>query len=318
MIPLDDAPSELQPYVAQIKHLHGMYLRYFVGRSHTATDRLLYHEIVNRLEACAKATSSVESLRAPLAGRLAALRQELAAVEAAHAAAATEVKTHAASLAAIANLQFLLYQRNFSGFPLSTRRPLLARRIAKNLTQVLTDMRAIGATTEHADNERNITIVAPMLEAFTAEMKKMESERDVGRPEIVRLLGKHLTAELVAYKKVKDTVTLDALGGYCDRVGELHYQMIELMNETEDSVLESTMRMATRGLDMLETDHLDALNRTATVTVAQVAESGPSLRAALACADVPDARRSDAIGKLDAFLQDPLVRQLVVDARQKR
>src|SRR5688500_16195996 len=149
MMTLEAAPSELQPYVAQVKHLEGLYLRYFRGRSYAATDRLLYHELARRFDACAKATVSIEALREPLTTRIATLRKELADVESAHATM-TDTTSRVASLAAIANLQFLIYDRNFAGQPLATRRPMLASRLVANLTQCLADMRAIAATTANA------------------------------------------------------------------------------------------------------------------------------------------------------------------------
>src|SRR5688500_122054 len=157
-----------------------------------------------------------------------------------------------------------------------------------------------------------------MLGRFTDESKKIEAERDVTRNELIRRLGSNMTTELVAYRKVKDTVEVEALAGYCDRIGELHYQMLELTSETDDSVNMSNLRLSTRALDGLETAYEALLNKPSTVNVAQVGESGPSLRAAIACTDVSEDRKREALGKLDAFLQDPLVRQLVVDARQKR
>lgn len=314
----DDVDAAGQPLLAQARHLLGCYARYFANRPHLACDRLHFHELVHRFDALVRAASDVPTLRAALAAERDALHRELADIEAAHAMA-TAPAAQVGFLAARANQQFQLYDRHFAGWPRVTRRPLLVKRMVANLTAIAAEMRAVAEVHENADNTTNIGLVEKQAERARDEDVEIEKERaPLPRVEVIRLLGGHLNAELIAYRSKKQRgIDLETLAGVCDRVGEYAYQMLEITAETEDSVNMANLRLASRTLDTVEAEYEAQRARQLFLTVAQLVDSAPSLRTQLVCAEASDERRREALAKLDAVLEDPLVRQLVVDARAR-
>lgn len=314
-ISFDAAPPEAQVHVAQVRHLLGCYLRYFQSRPQLAFDRLHLHELVNRLDEIARTSEAVPAIRDALAPHRKVLRDELDEVEAAHTLP-MEPATRVGFLAALANQQFLIYDRHFAGLPRVTRRPLLVKRLLANLTNIASGMRAIAAVHDNTDNNANIVLVETLEARVREEDVAIAKEREsLPRNEMIRLLGQHVTGELFNYKKKKPTAELETVAGTCDRVGELAYQMVGIASETDDSVNLANLRLASRALDGLETDYARMRANQTFISVAQLVGNAASLRAQLDYAETTDARRQQALAHLDAFLEDPLVRQLVVDAR---
>lgn len=294
--------------VAQVKHLEGCYLRYFAGRQHATCDLLHLHEIVERLEAIAPHVDVADWIRR--------LRQEMVEIELALKLEYPPDQS-AGYLALRANQQFQLYARHMAQRPRFTRRPRLVARITANLTSILAAMRALAQTFENADNARNIGLVERELANLETEVRECEKARSAApRSEVIRLLGAQTNQELVEARKKPDK-ELDELAGMCDRVGELAYQMLQITDETDDTINLANLRLASRALEQLEAEHATMHASGRSVSVAQLVASAPSLRAQLTCADTTEALRQQALERLETFLADPLVRQLVVDARTK-
>lgn len=314
-VALDTVPPEVQPLVAQAKHLLGCYLRYFANRPLLAFDRLHLRELVDRLDEIDRRSAAVPLLRDALAPHRKALHDELANVDAAYALPA-EPATRVGFLAARANQQFLIYDRHFAGRPRVTRRPLLLKRLLANLTSIASEMREVAAVHDNRDNAANIPLVETLAARAREEDEEIAKEREpLPRSEMIRLLGGHVTGELFTYRQNKQRADVEAVAGTCDRVGELAYQMLEIAAESDDSVNLANLRLASRALDGLEADYERVRVSQVFVSVAQLVASAPSLRAQLTYAEASESRRQQAIAHLDAFLENPLVRQLVVDAR---
>lgn len=302
---------------AQVTHLEGCYLRYFSGRPHPTCDLLYLHEIVERLEAIVQKVTDFPAIHDPLAERLCQLRQEAVEIELA-LRLEYPPEANVGYLAARSNQQIQLYIRHLAHRPRFTRRPRLVARIAANLTSILAAMRALEQGFKSDDNTRNIGVVERELANAEAEALEIEKERSTSsRSELIRLLGAQTNQELIEARKKRPTMELDDLAGICDRVGELAYQMLQLADETDDTINLANLRLASRAIEELEADHAKLHEKTLFVSVAQVVASAPSLRAQLTCAETTEALRQEALGRLEAFLADPLVRQLVVDARTK-
>lgn len=298
--------------VAQVKHLEGCYLRYFAGRQHAACDLLHLHEIVLRLEAIAP---NVEY--PTLADWIRQLRQETVEIELALRLEYPPELT-VGYLALRANQQFQLYTRHLAQRPRFTRRPQLLTRIIKNLSSIQAAMHALAERIESPDNARNIGIVERELANLETEIVEVERARsEARRGELIRLLGAQTSQELVDARKKETKLPLEELAGFCDRVGELAYQILQLTDETSDTVNLANLRLASRALEQLEADYATSHAKTRSMSVAQLVASAPSLRAQLTCAETTEALRQQALVRLETFIADPLVRQLVVDARAK-
>ncbi len=174
----------------------------------------------------------------------------------------------------------------------------------------------VGPPHQDVNLTSNIALVASRYAQAVDERQAIASERAAcSRDDLIRLLGADLNAELVAHRKQRPQITPANLAGVCDRVGELASQLQDLIAETDDTIILATLRLATRELVTLEADYAAATATDRHLTIAEVAAHGPAWRAQLACATATDERRREAIARLDALLEDPLVRQLVVDAR---
>lgn len=297
-------------HAAQVAHLEGCYLRYFTGRAHATCDLLYLHEIVERLELIARKEPDTA-----LTERIRQLRQETTAIDLA-LRLDYPPEVHVGYLALRANQQIQIYSRNMAGRPRFTRRPRLLARLAANFTSILAAMRALERGFANPDNTRNIGIVERELANVQLEIREGEKERSAWpRSELIRLLGSETNQELFEARKKLDGMEREELAGVCDRVGELAYQMFQLTDETDDTVNLANLRLASRAITQLEGDYAKLHAGPRSVSVAQVVASAPSLRAQLACAETTDLLRREALERLETFLADPLVRQLVVDAR---
>lgn len=291
------------------EHLFALYRRTIANRPRVAYDCGLLREIVQRLEELAPGEPDA---------RLATVRADLASSEAVLAMSLPPAELIGV-LAARANQQFAAYSRHFAGRSRVTRRPALVARLEANLSAVLADMRTLAQTHQDPNLTANIALVEARLAQTTGERQAIAAERAAGsRDDLIRLLGADLNTELVTYRKQRAQLGTDGLAAVCDRLGELATQMYEIARETDDTIILATLRLATRELGALEAEYAAASAPTRHLSVADLATHGPAWRAQLACAVASDERRREAIARLDAVLEDPLVRQLVVDARSSR
>ncbi len=317
-IALDDVPAVYQPAVAQVKHLLGCYLRYFVGRPRAGADLLHFHEIVNRFDAHVKRVADNPMLRDALTMRLDLLRIELKECEAV-LAGPMSTPDRVGYLAARANQQFQLYNRHFSSRARLSRRPQLSARLVANLKTILTEMRTIDLAElpNTADHVKNIDMVTKELERQQGEEAAILEERETKiREELVRQLGADANAEFIEYRKKfenkdRQTVDLEILAGICDRLGEIAYQMGAIAEETDDSINLANLRLVTRNLAAYEGEFVQVAElRKKFVSIAGLVTSEQSLRAQLAVADATDEERKQALERLDALLADPLVKRV--------
>lgn len=290
-----------------IQHLFALHRRAVANRPQVTHDGELLRDVVQRLEAL--------TAEAPDA-RLATVRVDLAGAVSARSTPLPPAELIGV-LASRANQQFAVYSRHFAGRTRLTRRPALVARLEANLRTVLEDMRALALTHQDSNLTANIGLVEARLAQTTQERQAIADERAAtSRDELIRLLGADLNVELVTYRKQRAQLGPDGLPAVCDRVGELATQMYEIAQESDDSINLATLRLATRELAALETDYAAATDANGPLSIADLATHAPAWRAQLACAVADEDRRREAIARLDAVLEDPLVRQLVVDARR--
>ena len=317
-IALDEVPAAFHPHVAQIRHLLGCYLRYFVGRPRPACDRLHLREIVDRLAVLERETREVARIHDGVKTRLEVLRGELAQVEDALGRDHTPAE-RASYLAARANQQFLLWERLFTNRSRATRRAALGERLVANLAEIQAQMRAVDtkALPHSAQHETNLVLVTTELERIRGEIHTNAVERAKTTPEeLVRMFGAAANQEIADYRKhaegrERNAVDLDLLSGMCDRLGELGYQMATVPEIADDSVNRANLKLVARSLDQLETEFgAVAASKGRILTVAQFLETALSLRTQLLCADASDEDRARAVERLDALVADPLVRRL--------
>lgn len=321
LIDFNDVPAPLQPAVAQVRHLLGCYLRYFVGRPRGAADLLLFHEIVQRLEVLERQLQDHAPLREAVGLRLGLLRKELTECEDAHKRP-TPAADKVGLLAARANQQFAFYTRLFAARARLSRRPLLAERLIRNLTAILDEMRALDvAELPTADEHlRNIDLVTRELERLREEAEAISKERqETIRDELIRQLGSDANLELVEGRKQiegkdRQLVDLEGLAGICDRLGELTYQMATVAEETDDSINLANLRLASRTLAKYEAEYVEISElRKTFISIATLVASEHALRSQLQLVDAPEEARKLALERLDALLADPVVRKLAAE-----
>ena len=160
----------------------GRYQRYFANQSRASRDLGLLHEIAedaerifHRMEAFEEPAmeEALDSLRA----RKKLYVSEIAAVENARREASAE--NLAGHLANMANDQFKVYQRYFTGQSRLSRRPARLKRVIGNLTQIhetMSKLQAQGLVNEH--NDKNIEIVAQRLQFYGKEIAEIQQAKE--------------------------------------------------------------------------------------------------------------------------------------------
>lgn len=292
---------EARAHVALIKHALGSFQRHFAGRPHEACDQAHLRELIQRLG---------PGQRQDLLTRL------LQEMEAAEPSSPTERANH---LALLANQQFSLYTRHIAGQPRASRRLALVERIVSNLRGIADELRSLALSPKAA---RNLELIERQRARFEADAAEIASEREATSPsQLVRLLAAAANVEIAAYQRDfegrdRDLVDLDRLAGMCDRMGEVVYQMVEVLpalTEEQDLALATdNVTIASAHLDRFEVEHnAIAERRKQFITLAHVVESATALRGELLAADASEQVRLEAVARLDALMSDPVVREII-------
>lgn len=303
---------EAGAHLALIKHALGCYLRYFAGRPHGACDQAHLRELLQRLDHHQeRAHSDGFGQRRAL---LSQLLEEIASYQ------PSSPSERANYLALLANQQFLLFQRHTTTVSRASRRPALIQRIVSNLRSIASELRSLEGVTPNAT--KNLELIEGHQVRFEAEATEIASERENTSPsQLAIVLATAVNVEYAAYQKDfqgrdRSLVDLDKLAGICDRLGEVVYQLVEvipaLTDERDRALAVDNVRIASVHLSQFEVEHnVIAEQRKRFISLAHVVESAAALREQLMAADASEQVRSQAVAHLDALLSDPVVREIV-------
>ncbi len=319
-IDLDEVPEKVRPRVAQIKRILTGFHRHFAGRPRPTCDPLLLADMVKWMETLVAGlgdSSELSEIRSEAASRLSMLETEL---EQMGKGGDYSIDDRSTFLAARANAQFASYARHFAHRARVTRRPGLAQLMVASLGAILAEMEepSFDDLEDPARHRANIAIARTELARVREEARLIAEE--VARADIderIRALGVAANDEFAEYREHfagKERISRDQtrLGDICDRLAEIERQMIEIAAESDDTVNLANLRIVMKNLEGYERVYLEIAHRRAhAMSLADLVRSAPSLRAEIDRAEaVDDGQKEAALSRLEALLDDPLIRRL--------
>jgi hypothetical protein len=271
-----DAQSEgpeLADFARLATHANGVFARYrrhFAGESRNTRDLGLLAEMIDDLQKIETRMKEViaRSKSASIGQDLDVVRENIRLYttergEIVDSRAAGTLEQQADILAQVANDQFQAYGDHFANKSRVTRRPQLLQRIIDNLKQVkdrMLGLKKSGLKSEN--NDQNVKIVESNLQMYGKELVEIRKERAaVKLYDLMGNLGSAANDVMEDYRKDfagKDRKTRDlgALGVLCDRLGEIHRQMIDLGRAEPNEMNDRNLLIVTDNLVMLENEHV--------------------------------------------------------------
>jgi hypothetical protein len=260
-----EAAAELASFANQV---FGRYQRHFAGQSRNTRDLGLLREMIADL---ASTREGMERLRAAGRGKLIGddlglvertlgmYQAEIGEIEKAQDTGSLDDKANL--LAGLANSQFQAYHTHFSGRARLGRRPQLLERVIAALRDLELRMASLEDAGLKADfNAQNAQIVRKNRERYENELSHIRLARqEAGLEELLGHLGDEANEIFDEYGKTfagKDRATVDlaALGGLCDRLGEIARQMRDLLRAVPSDTGRQNLEVVLGQLSMFETE----------------------------------------------------------------